>query len=245
MASTYKLVVCYDGTDFHGWQRQPEKKTIQGVLEKALQKITGEKIPVIGAGRTDAGVHALGQTAHFRGNITLEAHDLFKALNANLPQAVRVLSAVKAEDGFHARKNALSKVYRYRIFNGTDISPFNIRYVLQWYGALDVKAMEKAAKLFVRTADFSAFSSNRFLYPVRKVIHSSIRRQGKEIIYTVEATGFLRYMVRSMAGTLIEIGRGKEKPDLIDFLFETKKRTTSSPTAPAKGLCLMKVNYQA
>lgn len=243
MTQTTKLVVSYDGTDFHGWQRQPGKKTIQGVIENALTRVSGKTLPVIGAGRTDAGVHALGQTAHFRGNIKLKDRDLLKALNASLPPAVRIISASGADDGFHARKNARTKVYRYRIFNGTDISPFDVRYVHQWAGRLDVKAMETAAARFVGTKDFSAFSSNRFLYPVRKVVSSSVRRRGKEIIYTVEAGGFLRYMVRSMVGTLIEIGRGKEKPGIIDVLFETKKRTASSPTAPAKGLCLMKVNY--
>jgi len=239
----YRLTLSYDGTDFHGWQRQPQRRTVQGVIESSLAKIAKKKINVIGAGRTDAGVHALEQVANFKANLKMEDEELFQALNSLLPDEVRVTSLKKVDANFHARKMAKSKVYQYRIFNSTCISPFVFRYVLQWSSPLDVNLMKEAARLFVREADFRAFSSNRLLQPLRKVTRSEIEKKGKEIIYIVEANGFLRYMVRAMVGTLLEVGRGRIPPQKIEEIFRQKKRTLSSPTAPAKGLCLIKVNY--
>jgi len=239
----YMLTVSYDGTDFHGWQRQPQKRTVQGVIESSLTKITRKKINVIGAGRTDAGVHALEQVANFKANLKMKEEELFAALNSILPDEVRVTSIKKVDMNFHARKMAVSKVYQYRIFNSPDISPFISRYVLHWSSPLDVDLMTRAALLFVREADFRAFSSERLLKPVRKVMRSEIEKKGDEIIYTVEANGFLRYMVRTMVGTLLKVGRGKMQPEKIEEIFREKKRTLFSPTAPAKGLCLIKVNY--
>jgi tRNA pseudouridine38-40 synthase len=239
----YMIVVSYDGTEYQGWQRQPAKKTIQGCLEIALEKISGKKISVIGSGRTDAGVHAEGQVAHFRINSRLENEEFRRAFNGILPKDIRVRSLRKVSPDFHAIKSARSKIYRYRIFNSHDISPFCIRYVLQWTSSLDLEKMEEAAKLFIRKADFTPFSSNRLLYPVRIVTRSEIRKKGKEIIYTVEANGFLRYMVRSMVGTLIEVGRGKLNPGQIEDFFELNKRSPLCPTVPAKGLTLHRVKY--
>jgi tRNA pseudouridine38-40 synthase len=214
----YKLTLSYDGTDFHGWQRQPDKRTVQGILEDCLAKITQNKIHVIGAGRTDAGVHAQGQVASFKARISLDDEELFRALNSVLPQDVRVVSLIKIDPDFHARKSARSKVYQYRICNSPLISPFLIRYVLHWPSPLNAFLMKEAASLF-------------------------IRQKGTEIIYTVEANGFLRYMVRTMVGTLLETGKGKVPPTQIDEIFRRKKRSLASPTAPAKGLCLVRVNY--
>jgi tRNA pseudouridine38-40 synthase len=239
----YKLIISYDGTDYYGWQRQPNKKTIQGQLESALEKILSKKTAVIGSGRTDAGVHALGQTAHFKADTRLDKKEFFEALNGRLPKDIRIVSLQKIPSDFHARKSALSKIYQYRIINSTKISPFLLRYTLQWPAPLNLKSIKEAASLFIREGDFTSFSSNRLLYPVRKVISSEIEKKGDEIIYTVEANGFLRYMVRSIVGTLLEVGRGKMKPQEIEILFERKKRTASSPTAPAKGLCLLEVRY--
>ncbi|MBA7622131.1 tRNA pseudouridine synthase A [subsurface metagenome] len=239
----YKLSLSYDGTDFYGWQRQPDKRTIQGVLEESLTKITRKKIHVAGAGRTDAGVHAQEQVANFKANLSLKDGELFRALNSLLPDEVRINSLKKVDMDFHARKMAKSKIYQYRIFNSPTISPFLQRYALQWSSPLKVNLMKEAAPLFAREADFQAFSSNRLLNSVRKVMRSEIEKKGDEIIYTVEAKGFLRYMVRTMAGTLLEIGKGKMPPGKIEEIFREKKRSLAGPTILAKGLCLIKVNY--
>jgi tRNA pseudouridine38-40 synthase len=241
--AVFKLVLCYDGTDFCGWQRQPETRTVQGVLEEALAKISGKKIPVVGAGRTDAGVHAQGQVASFKADLQLPVDELQRALDAVLPDDVHVLSLAKAPPNFNARKTARSKVYRYRVFNSRRVSPFLVRYVLHWPGPLDARRMAAAASLFIREADFTAFSSNRLLHPVRRVLSSEIQSRGREIAYTIEANGFLRYMVRTIVGTLIEVGRGKIEPDQIEEIFRQNRRSLAGPTAPAKGLCLLKVIY--
>lgn len=241
--TNYKLVLSYDGTDFRGWQRQLDKRTVQGVLEEALAQISGEKITVAGAGRTDAGVHAQGQVANFKGDLRLKENELRQALNALLPDDVKILSLRRAAPDFHARKMAKSKIYRYRIYNSRLVSPFLLRYVLYWPAPLDIRKMAEAAALFEREADFTAFSSNRLLRPGRKVLRSEIRKRGKEIIYTIEANGFLKYMVRTIVGTLLEVGRGKMEPEQIEDIFRENKRSLAGPTAPAKGLCLVKVIY--
>ena len=243
LMQNYKIRVSYDGTEYQGWQRQPNKKTIQGLIESALEKIAAKKIPVIGSGRTDAGVHAEGQVAHFKVNTRLENHEFLRALNGILPSDIRIQSLKKASSNFHAQKSARTKIYQYRIFNSSDISPFVIRYVLQWTSSLDTAKMAQAAGLFVREADFTPFSSNRLLSPIRIVTRSEIRKKGKEIVYTVEANGFLRYMVRSMVGALIEVGRGKLDLGQIESFFKLNKRSHLCPTAPAKGLTLIKVKY--
>jgi tRNA pseudouridine38-40 synthase len=239
----FKLVLAYDGTDYAGWQRQPHHRSIQGVLEEALAKIAKKRIPVIGAGRTDAGVHALAQVAGFTADLRLSTEQLVKALNALLPDDIRVISAAKVGPEFHPRRSAKSKLYRYRIFHDRAISPFDVRYVLYWPYRLDVKKMKAAARLFVREGDFNPFSSNKDLHPIRKVTRSEIRVSGEEIHYFVEANGFLRYMVRAMVGTLLEVGRGRIEPEMIEELFAGKRRTLASPTAPAKGLALVRVKY--
>ncbi len=239
----YKVVLAYDGTDFHGWQRQPHGRTVQGVLEEAVRKVTQKRTVVHGAGRTDAGVHALGQTASFRGAFKLPDDVLLRALNAVLPADVRIFSLEEAPAGFHARKSARSKVYRYRIVHAPQASPLDRRYVLHWPYPLDVRAMREAARMFVRTDDFTAFSSNRDRTPVRTVRRSELRKTGPEIVYTIEAEGFLRYMVRTIVGTLIEVGRGRIAPAQVEEIFRRKDRTLAGPTAAAKGLTLVRVDY--
>jgi tRNA pseudouridine38-40 synthase len=241
--ANYRLILAYDGTDFCGWQRQPKKRTVQGVLEDALAKISGQEITVTGAGRTDAGVHAQGQAASFKADPCLQHGKLLKALNAVLPDDVKVITLRPAPPGFHARRSARSKVYQYRIHNARRVSPFLLRYVLYWPYPLNVEKMAEAARLFEREADFTAFSSNRLLHPIRKVVRSEVKKRGKEIFYTIEANGFLRYMVRTIVGTLLEVGRGKLEPQAITDIFARNKRTLASPTAPARGLCLVKVIY--
>jgi len=238
-----RLLISYDGTDYHGWQRQLGRKTIQGEIEKSLQRILGEKINLQAAGRTDAGVHALGQVANFHSNCRLTNSELLRALNAMLPHDIRILAVERVPLNFHSRKWAKSKVYRYRIKISPIISPFDFRYVLHYPYQLDLQAMKQAASLFEREDDFSAFSSSCYQNPVRRVILSRLENSDDELIYTIEANGFLRYMVRTIVGTLLMVGRGRLKPEDIEVLFREKKRTLSSPTAPAKGLCLIRVNY--
>lgn len=240
---TYKLVLSYDGTDFHGWQRQKEERTVQGVVEAALEKITGQKISLVAAGRTDAGVHAKGQVAHFRANFSLDEEELCRALNAILPWDVRIISLRRVPDYFHARRSAFSKIYEYRILNSHRISPFLFRYVLPWPYPLDFEKMQKAAKLFLREADFSAFTPAPTPNPIRRIYRSELKKRGSLIIYQVEADGFLRYMVRTMVGTLLEVGRGKLSPEDIEKYFGPQK-TPAGPVAPAKGLCLVRVFYE-
>jgi tRNA pseudouridine38-40 synthase len=245
----YQLVLGYDGTDFRGWQRQPDGpgqqgcRTVQGVLEDAVWRITGKKVVVHGAGRTDAGVHALGQGASFRGAFKLSDAVLLRALNAVLPEDVRVFSLVEAPPDFHARKSARSKLYRYRLVTAPQPSPLDRRFVLHWPYPLKTGEMRAAAGLFVRTADFSAFSSNRDRSPVRTVTRSELRRSGDELVYTIEAAGFLRYMVRTIVGTLLEVGRGRLTPAQVEDLFRLKDRGRAGPTAAAKGLTLVRVDY--
>ncbi|MDY0231059.1 MAG: tRNA pseudouridine(38-40) synthase TruA [Candidatus Saccharicenans sp.] len=239
LLKNFKLTIAYDGTDYHGWQRQPGQKTIQGLTEEALRKILGQKINLQAAGRTDAGVHALGQVANFRSDSRLTEEELLRALNTKLPFDIRILSVELASPDFQARKSAWSKVYRYRIKISPIVSPFEYRYVFHYPYSLDLKAMEQAALCFEREDDFSAFSSGNYL----KIFQSRLENWGDELIYTVEANGFLRSMVRTITGTLIMVGRGRLKPEEIDHLFRQKKRTLFSPTAPARGLCLVRVNY--
>ncbi|HSQ79277.1 MAG TPA: tRNA pseudouridine(38-40) synthase TruA [Candidatus Bathyarchaeia archaeon] len=240
---TYRMVVAYDGTAFSGWQRQPESRTVQGVLEEAVRKITGKRTAVHGAGRTDAGVHALGQVASFRGAFKLTDEVLARALNAVLPADVRVLSLAETEADFHARKSARAKVYRYRISRTPQPNPLDRHCVLHWPYPLRLNKMRRAARMFVRTADFTAISSNRDRTPVRTVIRSELRVRGDEIVYTVEAKGFLRYMVRTIVGTLLEVGRGRLEPEAIEEIFRKRDRSLAGPTAAAKGLTLILVKY--
>jgi tRNA pseudouridine38-40 synthase len=239
----YRIVLGYEGTDFKGWQRQPAARTVQGVVEDALRKVTQKKVIVHGAGRTDAGVHALGQVASFRGAFKLSDEVLLRALNAVLPEDVRVFSLAKVPASFDARKSAQSKVYRYRIVCAPQPSPLDRRFVLHWPYPLKVGAMRQAARLFVRTADFTAFSSNRDRTPVRTVRRSELRRSGGELVYTIEAEGFLRYMVRTIVGTLLEVGRGRLRPEDVEEIFKSRDRSLAGATAAAKGLTLVRVDY--
>lgn len=241
---TYKIVLAYDGTDFKGWQRQPADRTVQGTVEAALLRITGKTVAVTASGRTDAGVHALAQVAGFRGRISLDEVTLLRALNAVLPPDVRILSLETAPPGFHPRRSARSKTYIYRIVTAPVISPFDYRYALHWPHRLNVAAMRRAAALFVREGDFSAFSSNRDRRPVRRITRSEIRRRGDELIYTVEGRGFLRYMVRTMVGTLLDVGRGRYPAERLEEAFRTGDRSLAGPTVPALGLCLVRVIYE-
>ncbi|MCX6355188.1 MAG: tRNA pseudouridine(38-40) synthase TruA [Candidatus Aureabacteria bacterium] len=245
MARTIKLLVEYDGTNYQGWQVQPDVPTIQGELERAIHKITGEKVRVHGAGRTDAGVHALGQVANFPLSHPMPCEKMRLALNAVLPRDI-VLHEVEEADGtFHARYSARLKRYRYLILNRPFPSALDRNTVVHVARPLDVDAMREAAKGLVGTFDFSSFACNsgEEENPTRTVTDISVSRQGDYITIEIEAVSFLYKMARSIVATLLDVGKGKLKPGDILGILGARDRSKSSATAPAKGLCLIRVEY--
>lgn len=260
-----KLTLAYDGTDFHGWQVQPGKPTIQGAVNDVLRRITQEHITVHGAGRTDAGVHAEGQVAHFKTASMMGPREFQRALNALLPPAIRVLAAEEVERNFHARHQAVIKTYCYRIYRGAIVPPFLWRYVLHYPYPLDEEAMGRASRVFEGQHDFTSFSAPgaadgegeeaRKPSPVKTILESRWHREpggneasgsaGEyEMIYTVRGRSFLRYMVRKLVGTLLEVGRGRLTEQDIARLFELRDRSRSGPTAPPHGLVMKAVEYE-
>ncbi len=249
----FKLTLAYDGTDFHGWQMQKNKPTVQGEIVSVLRRLTQENIQLNASGRTDAGVHALGQVANFRTQSGLSALEFQKALNALLPMSIRVVGAEETGPAFNARYSAKGKVYRYRLFRGKVVPPFLWRYVLHYPFPLDEEAMKDAAARFVGVHDYSSFAAStgsedddRELNMVREVFSTELKRteDGEELWFTVHGHSFLRYMVRKMVGTLLDVGRGKLAPADIDKLFELKDRSKSGPTAPPQGLCMVRVEHK-
>ncbi|MBU1006501.1 MAG: tRNA pseudouridine(38-40) synthase TruA [Candidatus Omnitrophica bacterium] len=244
------LTIEYDGTRFSGWQVQRVKagkrvKTIQEEIEKAGKKLFGKKISLLGAGRTDAGVHAEAQKANFKLGTTLPLYNIEKGLNSYLPKDIAVILAEDAGDDFHARFDAKEKLYRYTIINRNTRSPLLNRYAAFVYRELDADAMKKAAKYFVGKKDFRSFqaSDKKEKDSVRTVTRCDIVVKPPVIEIYVQADGFLYNMVRNIAGTLIDVGRGRTKPEEIAEILSKKDRTTAGQTAPAKGLCLVKVSY--
>jgi tRNA pseudouridine38-40 synthase len=247
-----KLTLAYDGADFHGWQVQPGVPTIQGALNDAARKITQEKVVMHGASRTDAGVHALGQVAHFKTQSRLTAGELQRALNALLPPAIRVMAAEEVGAGFHARWQAQGKTYRYHIYRGRVLPPFAYRRALHYPWPLDEDAMSSAAHEFRGEHDFASFAASsgsedddRDRSTVRVVTSSEIVRlpDREEIAYVVRGQSFLRYMVRKMVGTLLEVGKGRLTPGEIPHLMELRDRSRSGPTVPPEGLYLVSLEY--
>jgi tRNA pseudouridine38-40 synthase len=247
-----KLTIAYDGAGFHGWQSQPGVPTIQGALNDAASKITQEKIILHGASRTDAGVHALAQVAHFKTHSTLSAGEFQRALNALLPPAIRNVAAEEVGMDFHARWQAQGKTYRYRIYRGRVLPPFEYRRALHYPWPLDEDAMAAAARLFEGEHDFTSFAASsggededRDREMVRVIYSSEILREPgrEEIDYVVRGRSFLRYMVRKMVGTLIEVGKGRLAPADVAQLFELRDRTRSGSTVPPEGLYLVALEY--
>jgi len=245
-----KLTLAYDGTDFHGWQIQSGVPTIQGALTDVLRKITQEGIQVHAAGRTDAGVHAAGQVAHFKTHSELTAAEFQRAFNALLPPAIRVVAAEEVGPEFHARWNAIAKTYEYRIFRGRIVPPFAWRYVLHYPFPLDEDAMFAAARLFEGEHDFTSYAASSGSEEedaerttVRLIFASEFRRNGDELIYRICGRSFLRYMVRKIVGTLIDVGKGKLTPAQVEELFVLRDRSRSGMTVPPHGLCLISVEY--
>lgn len=247
-----KLTIAYDGADFHGWQYQPGITTIQGAINDVLRKITQERITTNGASRTDGGVHALGQVAHFKTHSALSPDEFLRALNALLPPAIRIVTAEEVGMDFHARWLTRAKTYRYRIWRGRVLPPFEYRRVLHYPWPLNEAAMAEAARCFEGEHDFTSFAASagsedddRDREMVR-VIHSSeiVREQDREeIAFVVRGRSFLRYMVRKMVGTLIEVGKGNLAPGDIERIFELRERSRSGPTVPPEGLYLVSIEY--
>jgi tRNA pseudouridine38-40 synthase len=249
----FKLTIAYDGTDFHGWQIQANKLTIQGEIVNVLRRITQENVQLHGAGRTDAGVHALGQVGSFRTQSDLSAGEFQRALNALLPSTIRIAAAEEVGPDFHARWSARGKIYRYRLYRGKVVPPMLWRYVLHYPFPLDEDAMRIAASRYVGPHDFAAFAAStgsedddKERSTVREIYSSELVRSedGEELVYTVCGRSFLRYMVRKMVGTLLEVGRGKLTPADIGRLYELRDRSKSGPTVPPQGLCMVSVEHE-
>jgi tRNA pseudouridine38-40 synthase len=262
-----RLLIAYDGTDFHGWQRQPNALTVQECLESAIERTLGEKAQVYGSGRTDAGVHALNQVANFKTDCLIPCANLVKALNNTLQPAVRIKDVQEVSLRFHARLDARSKTYRYRILQAPVCSPFLWRFVWHYPFPLDIERMAQAAKLFEGEHDFTSFaavegSATERRNPnacdprneprrdtetsrVRSIFSSQILRHPRTsmLIYEVTGSGFLHHMVRNIVGTLVEVGGGKLEPGDIIRILDARDRTMAGPTAPAQGLCLVRVEY--
>ena len=240
-----RLDICYDGTRYRGWQRLPGKDdTIQGKLETSLSRILGEPIEISGSGRTDAGVHARGQVANFHCESTMTAPEILENLRRYLPEDIGICSCRDVSERFHARLNAKEKTYRYRIWNSEQPCVFERRFVTVMPEALDVDAMNQAARHLLGQHDFAAFCGNAKMKKstVRFIRSLTVDRHGEEIHITVTGNGFLHNMVRIIVGTLVEVGRGERNPDSIPALFEGK-RADAGFLAPAQGLCLMEVYY--
>lgn len=240
-----RLDLCYDGTRYRGWQRLPGREdTIQGKLETALSRILEQPIEVSGSGRTDAGVHALGQVANFHCDSGLSAEEILRQLRRYLPEDIGIYSCVDVPPRFHARLNARSKTYCYRIWNSEQPCVFERRYVAVMPERLDLEAMRQAAARLIGEHDFSAFCGNAKMKKstFRRLDAIDIQHQGEEIRLTFTGNGFLYNMVRILVGTLVEVGRGQRSPESMEALFGGK-REQAGFLAPAQGLCLMEVMY--
>lgn len=247
----FKLTIQYDGTDFHGWQMQAKLRTVQGELTKALCLIEGRDVVVHGSGRTDAGVHAEGQVANVDLHKEITEEKLRSAINGNAGKDVRVIEAKIVADDFHARYSASGKTYRYRVVNGPVMSPFWLRYAHHDARILDLELMSQSAQLFLGCHDWTAFSSaqsdaetkTRTITSLAVDGHWDERAKCQMVEITVSADGFLRYMVRSIAGTLLALGRGELSKATIEHALITGDRSLAGATAPAKGLTLVEVRY--
>jgi tRNA pseudouridine38-40 synthase len=238
---TLKLTISYDGTRFVGWQRQAAGESIQGHLEDALARFEGGPVAVHGAGRTDAGVHALGQVASVTLTAAHDAGAIARGMNAQLPSDIRVLKVEDAPPGFHARFSATSKTYRYALRNAPVVSPFERAYAWHVPERLDVQAMGTAAAALVGTHDFAAFQSAGS--DVKDTVRTMTRSEFVDATYEIEGNGFLRHMVRAIVGTLVEIGQGRRPVSSVEALLAGRRRADAGVTAPPHGLFLVRVDY--
>jgi tRNA pseudouridine38-40 synthase len=246
-----KLTLSYDGTDFSGWQVQPETATIQGALASAIGRVTGEKVLPQASGRTDTGVHALAQVVTFVTESSVPTANFQKALNDILPSCVRVFQVEEVAADFHARHSAKAKTYRYRIYRGAVCPPFLARYVWHYPYPLEEGAMTSAAAFVIGEHDFTSFAAvdpergreDTLVSNVRQIFSSSWERAEKEFAYTVRGSGFLHHMVRNLVGTFVLVGKGTLRPDEITRILAAKNRSQAGATAPANGLYLVNVEY--
>ena len=240
-----RLDICYDGTRYKGWQRlQSGDQTIQAKLEQTLTRLLGEPIEVSASGRTDAGTHAVGQVVNFHCNSTVPCDEILFGLRQYLPEDIGVYSCKNVSERFHARLNAKTKTYCYRLWNSDAPCVFDRKFVYIDRTAFNVDAMHHTAQMFVGTHDFSAFCGNKNMKKstVRAIHSFCVERYGPEIRFTVTGNGFLQHMVRIMVGTLLEVGSGKRSTEDISVLFGAK-REAAGAAVPACGLCLMEVTY--
>jgi tRNA pseudouridine38-40 synthase len=246
-----KLILSYDGSDFVGWQVQPDAPTVQGTLASAIGRVTGEKVLPQGSGRTDAGVHALAQVATFVTQSPVPTANFVKALNDALPRTVRVLHVEEAAGDFHARKSARGKTYRYRIYREAICPPFSSRYVWHYPFPLDEQAMALAAALVEGEHDFTSFAAvdpergreGEPVSNVRRIFSSAWKRDENELLYTVRGSGFLHHMVRNLVGTFILVGKGTLSAEDVTGVLKARNRSAAGATAPASGLYLVGVEY--
>jgi tRNA pseudouridine38-40 synthase len=251
-----RLLLSYDGADFAGWQVQPGRATVQGSLASAIGRLTGENVLPQGSGRTDAGVHALAQVATFATESPIPPENWLSAFNGILPASIRVLEVTEAAPEFHARKSARAKTYRYRIHRAAICPPFLARYVWHYPYPLEESAMVAAAGVVVGKHDFTSFAAvdpervermadpeNLHTSNVRKIFSSNWAREGEELIYTVRGSGFLHHMVRNLVGTFLQIGKGTVSLEDLRGILDARARSAAGPTAPARGLYLVEVEY--
>lgn len=245
MEKNYKLTIAYDGTRFFGWERQPGRDTVQGKLEAVLERLQGRPVNLIGAGRTDAGVHARAMVASVRLDVKETPEGIRDYMNRYLPDAIAVREVKEAGERFHARYNALGKTYRYTCFDGPVKPVFDRKYVTMLEFSPDVDKMRQAASYLVGEHDFASFCGNPRMKKstVRLVDTILIERRKDRVIFTFHGTGFLQNMVRILVGTLLEVGRGRWQVQQVQSILEAKNRAQAGPTAPPEGLCLMKVDY--
>jgi tRNA pseudouridine38-40 synthase len=244
---TIKLLIEYDGTNYLGWQVQAKGQTIQGMIEEKLKQITGEKIHLIGSGRTDSGTHATGQVAHFKTQSLLSPPSIHRALNSLLPDDIVIQKAGEAGEDFHARKQAKSKIYEYRILNKPLRSVFHRGYAWHIPQTLNWEEVKKATQTLIGEHDFSSFRSTGT--PTKTAIRKVFRAEWKKgrdglARFEIEANGFLKQMVRAIVGTLVEVGKGKIDAEELQNILDSKDRKKAGPTAPAHGLFLKKVKYK-
>jgi tRNA pseudouridine38-40 synthase len=240
-----KLTISYDGLNYSGWQNQPGKHTIQGLLQQSLGDLTGTFIKINGASRTDAGVSALGQVANFLIDSPIPTENFVKALNHRLSRDIVVTEAVEVDRDFDASSSAKSKLYRYTIFTGKNRNVLKTRNCWHRPAALDIAAMDAAAKMLIGKKDFKSFASaaDKRENSIRTVMQCPVIQEDKWVYIDIEADRFLYNMVRNIVGTLVEVGRGKWKPEKINEILDAKDRKAAGPIAPAAGLCLMWIKY--
>ncbi len=245
MKKNYKGIVSYDGTRYYGWEHQPGKDTIQGKIEDVLGHINEPPIDVIGAGRTDGGVHARGMVVNFRLDTDMDAEELRDYMNQYLPEDIVILELKEASERFHARYNARGKTYRYTCYVGENKPIFDRKFVLTVGEDLQIAKMQEAAGYLIGEHDFCSFCKNpqKKKSTVRNVDQIDIRKEGDYLIMDFHGNGFLRNMVRILTGTLLAVGKGEMEPIRVKEILEAKNRLEAGETAPAKGLCLIKVDY--